>query len=56
MPSLVVIGPQIKEKHRGTMSPPAAYMVPKDPSLNKVKENRLEIPIWIKFFKNILIS
>ena len=32
MPSLVLIGPQIKEKQRG-----AAYMVPKDPSLNRVK-------------------
>ena len=31
MPSLVVIGPQIKEKQR------AQYMVLKDPSLNRVK-------------------
>ena len=30
MPSLVVIGPQIKEP---------AYMVPKDPNLNRVKAN-----------------
>ena len=36
MPSLVLIGPQMKEKQRGTMFPPA-YMVPKDPSLNRVK-------------------
>ena len=35
MPSLVVIGPQIKEKQRGGDTP--AYMVPKDPSLNRVK-------------------
>ena len=33
MPSLVVIGPQIKEKQ----VPSPAYMVPKDPSLNRVK-------------------
>ena len=43
MPSLVVIGPRIKEKQRGalcplcTLCPPPAYMVPKDPSLNRVK-------------------
>ena len=36
MPSLVVIGPQIKEKQRGHNVLPA-YMVPKDPSLNRVK-------------------
>ena len=37
MPSLVVIGPQIKEKQRGAQcAPPPAYMVPKDPSLNRV--------------------
>ena len=36
MPSLVVIGPQIKEKQRGDIVPPAC-MVPKDPSLNRVK-------------------
>ena len=40
MPSLVVIGPQIKEKQRATMCPPA-YMVPKDPSLNRVKTKKL---------------
>ena len=34
MPSLVVIGPQIKEKERGHKPP--ACMVPKDPSLNRV--------------------
>ena len=34
MPSLVVIGKQIKEKWT---VPPPAYMVPKDPSLNRVK-------------------
>ena len=38
MPSLVVIGPQVKEKQVGTPGgghnvPPAYYMVPKDPSL-----------------------
>ena len=32
MPSLVVIGKQVKEKPRG-----AQCMVPKDPSLNKIK-------------------
>ena len=37
MPSLVVIGPQIKEKQRGHNVAPPAYMVPKDPSLNRVK-------------------
>ena len=38
MPSLVVIELQIKEKQggEGTVCPPA-YMVPKDPSLNRVK-------------------
>ena len=37
MPSLVVIGQQIKEKQRGgIMCPPPPYMVPKDPSLNRV--------------------
>ena len=34
MPSLIVIGPQIKEKQRFV---PPAYIVPKDPSLNRVK-------------------
>ena len=33
MPSLVVIGPQIKEKQ----GVPPAYMVPTDPILNRVK-------------------
>ena len=37
MPSLVVIGQQIKEKRRGHNVPPSAYMVPKYPSLNRVK-------------------
>ena len=42
MPSLVAIEPQIKEKQRGQQrgaqcAPPPAYMVPKDPSLNRVK-------------------
>ena len=37
-PSLVVIGPQIKEKQRGAQCAPLpAYIVPKDPSLNRVK-------------------
>ena len=37
MPSLVVIGQQIKEKQRewGHIVPSPAYMVPKDPSLNR---------------------
>ena len=37
MPSMVVIEPQIKEKQRGHNVLPQAYMVPKDPSLNKVR-------------------
>ena len=40
MPSLVVIGLQIKEKRGGggqNNVPPPAYMVKKDPSLNRVK-------------------
>ena len=37
MPSLVVTGQQIKEKQRGHNVPPLAYMVPKYPSLNRVK-------------------
>ena len=39
MSSLVVIGPQIKEKQRGAQCAPSppAYMVPKDPSPNRVK-------------------
>ena len=38
MPSLVVNEPQIKEKQReGHNVPPPAYMVPKNPSLNRVK-------------------
>ena len=40
MPSLVVIGPHIKEKQRGGGGhnvPPPAYMALKDPSLNRVK-------------------
>ena len=38
MPSLVVIGPQIKEKQRGGGHnvPPPAYMLLKYPSLNRV--------------------
>ena len=38
MPSLVVIGTQIKDKQRGTQCAPL-YMVPKDPSLNRVKSS-----------------
>ena len=38
MPSLVAIGPQIKEKQGGgAQCAPPAYVVPKDPSLNRVK-------------------
>ena len=33
MPNLVVIGPRIKEEQRG-----AAYILPKQPSLNRVKD------------------
>ena len=37
MPSLVVIGQQIKKKRRGGHNvPPPAYIVPKYPSLNRV--------------------
>ena len=37
MPSLVVIGPQMKEKQwLKQCPPPPAYMVLKDPSLNRV--------------------
>ena len=42
MPSVVVIGQQIKEKRRGHNVPPPAYMVPKYPSLNRVK---LTLPV-----------
>ena len=46
MPSLVVIGPQIKEKQRGGgtiwLYCAPAYMVPKDPSLNRVKVEYLD--------------
>ena len=38
MPSLVVIGPQIKEKQRRHNVPSPAYMVPKDPSLHRVND------------------
>ena len=39
MPSLVVIGPQIKEKQRGNNG---SCMVPKDPNLNGVKGGSLK--------------
>ena len=42
MPSLVVIGQQIKEKRRRAQCVPPAYMVPKYPSLNRVK---LTLPV-----------
>ena len=54
MPSLVVIGKQIKEKQMkgrggggGTMCPPA-YMVPKDPTLNRVKGPNADLLFLIK--------
>ena len=49
MPSLVVIGPQIKEKQReGAQCP--AYMVPKDPSLNRVKDSLMSTSSdWPRF-------
>ena len=51
MPSLVVIGQQIKEKRRGhNFPPPPAYMVPKYPRLNRVNRLDLRAPI-IKNFK-----
>ena len=44
MPSLVVIGPQIKEKQKGAQcAPQPTWMVPKDPSLNRVKPVNLFI-------------
>ena len=52
MPSLVVIGPQMKEKQRGEHN-----MVPKDPSLKRVKDLEeggkwfIDI-IWIMFTSN----
>ena len=46
MPSLVVIGPQIKEKQRGgAQCASQAYMVPKDPSLNMVKVYNSLLPM-----------
>ena len=48
MPSLVLIGQQIKEKRRGAqcaLPPPQAYMIPKYPSPNTVK------PRWNGFIK-----
>ena len=39
MQSLVVIGQQIMEKRRGAKVPPPAYLVSKDPSLNRVKQD-----------------
>ena len=39
MPSLAMIGQQIKEKQRGEQCAPSAYMVPKYPCLNSVKSN-----------------
>ena len=35
MPSLVIIGQQIKEKRRGAQCASPAYMVPKYPSMNR---------------------
>ena len=37
MLSLVVTGPQIKEKQRGVKMCPPAYILPKYPSMNRVK-------------------
>ena len=42
MPSLVVIGPQIKKKQSGHIVPPA-YMVPKDHSLNRVNAPKIQM-------------
>ena len=42
MPSLVVIGSQTKEKQRGAQCAPPTYLVPKDPSLNRVKQVRYD--------------
>ena len=53
MPSLVVIGPQIKEKQRGAQCPPA-YMVPKDPSLNRVKSKFYQYFVFTKKCSNDL--
>ena len=51
MPSLVVIGPQIKEKQRGHNVPPA-YMVPKDPRLNRVKFPKA-LPLYMLLLSSI---
>ena len=53
MPSLVVIGSQIKEKQRGGHNVlPLAYMVPKDPSLNRVKCHKF---VYLLIFKAFAI-
>ena len=50
MPSLVLIWQQIKEKQRGHNVPLPSYMVPKYPSLNRVKEVSLNAQIiWNTF-------
>ena len=59
MPSLVVIGPQVKEKQReGAMSapPPPALMVLKDPSLNRVKAFNFYTTCWILSVEAYIIS
>ena len=44
MPSLVIIGSQIKDKQRGAQcAPHPAYMVPKDHSLNRVKVEAVKL-------------
>ena len=49
MPSLAVIGPQIKEKQRGAQSALLpAYMVPKDPSLNRVNVHYTKLRVFDK--------
>ena len=44
MPSLVVIGQQIKEKWRGGKFVPPAYILTKYPSLNRVKFDSPDSP------------
>ena len=50
-----VIGPQIKEKDN-VPPPPTAYMVPKDPSLNRAKGCCFERNTYIKLLFKCLME
>ena len=50
MPSLVVIGQQIKEKWRGAQCAPQAYIITKYPSLNKVNAATTQCDLSPRFF------